>query len=193
MLDIINSIDHAILLFIQEYLRTDLLTTFLYVLTKLGDNGLMWFVMAALLMISQRARWKGVLLFFSVGIGGFISSVVIKHLVERPRPFLLYPDLLPLGHLPSDTSFPSGHTTAAFAFAFAASCLFPKRQPVIFFFVLAALMAYSRIYVGAHNPSDVLAGILIGFIASRFVLYLSKTRLAEQVRRRLEGKRRNLR
>ena len=107
-------------------------------------------------VLTSQGYVAGASLLVSTGI-----SLSLKYSIRRKRPFVVYNDIqkmAPAGPL----SFPSGHTTAAFATATSLSLAFPKWYVVAPSFVWAAAIAYSRMHLGVHFPSDVLAGILIG-------------------------------
>jgi undecaprenyl-diphosphatase len=89
-----------------------------------------------------------------------LCNLLIKPLVARPRPFTINTDIRLLITAPTDYSFPSGHTAASFAVAF--SLLFGKNKLCSLAFILSALIAFSRLYLYVHYPTDVFAGILIG-------------------------------
>jgi undecaprenyl-diphosphatase len=98
---------------------------------------------------------------------------VIAHLWDRPRPFTEHPGLTHvLAARTTDPSFPSDHAAAAFAIAFAV--LVFSRRAGIAFLVGAALIGISRIALGMHYPSDVLAGALVGFGAAALVTSLGR-------------------
>ena len=87
-------------------------------------------------------------------------SAALKVGIERDRPPLSHPVPKPLLESPSTYSFPSGHATVSFACATVLALAVPRlRVPV---FVLAALISFSRVYVGVHYPFDVLAGAVLG-------------------------------
>lgn len=95
--------------------------------------------------------------------------ILFKKCFQRPRPFDLYPQIIPLVKKPHDFSFPSGHTACAFICAFMAHHQLDKKFsiPII---VLAILVAFSRLYVGVHYPSDILGGILLAYIIYKIAL-----------------------
>lgn len=90
-----------------------------------------------------------------------IVSQGLKALIYRERPFITHPFIEKLSEAGS-SSFPSGHTLEAFAIAAAISLLISKKKIVIPVYIWAILVAYSRMALGVHYPSDVLAGIIIG-------------------------------
>jgi undecaprenyl-diphosphatase len=105
-------------------------------------------------------------------LGDFIKGY-LKKAVMRPRPFLEIPALEPLIKRPKGFSFPSGHTTLAFAVAFIISRILPKRYSIPAF-LMAALVAFSRLYLGVHYPTDILGGICIGYVAGMITDFLYK-------------------
>jgi undecaprenyl-diphosphatase len=90
-----------------------------------------------------------------------IASQGLKYFIDRERPFITYPfiEKLTTG---GDSSFPSGHTMEAFALAAALSLLFSRKKIVIPVYIWASMVAYSRMALGVHYPSDIFAGMLIG-------------------------------
>ena len=107
------------------------------------------------------------------------SSMGLKSLTDRPRPPLRYAEPKTLVPLPHDSSFPSGHAATSFAAATMMSFAFPHFAP--FLYVLAAAVAFSRVYVGVHYPLDVLGGALLG------ALVAIALRLLVRGRRQLRG------
>lgn len=97
-----------------------------------------------------------------------LANQVVAQLWDRPRPFAAHPAMTHLLAAPSpDPSFPSDHAAAAFAIAFA--FLFFSRRAGAVFLLLASVVALSRIALGLHYPSDVLAGMCVGWAAAQFV------------------------
>lgn len=159
---IIQSWDASVLLWVQENLRCPFGNILIPLWTHLGDHGLLWIVLALVLLCIPKTRRAGAL-----ALGGLLFSllavnVTIKHLVARPRPWLTISGLLPLVNEPDPNSFPSGHTSAAFAFAAAVFRSLPSGWSRVVVVIAAACMGLSRLYVGVHYPSDVIAGALVG-------------------------------
>jgi membrane-associated phospholipid phosphatase len=90
-----------------------------------------------------------------------LMSFTMKSIFTRERPFKSYPDIEKLSEA-GNSSFPSGHSMEVFAIATAFSILIPKRKFIIPVFIWASVVAYSRMALGVHYPSDVLAGIITG-------------------------------
>ena len=172
-MDYILALDGEILLWIQLYLRHEVLTPVLTFITHLGDKGLFWIVLSLLLLIKKSTRKTGFLSLLSLLITFLIVNVCMKNGFARIRPYETLTDLLLLIEKQSDFSFPSGHSASSFASAVVLFKRLPKRYgiPIL---ILAVLIAFSRIYMGVHYPTDILAGILIGSIVALLIVYVNK-------------------
>ncbi|WP_334104450.1 phosphatase PAP2 family protein [Muricomes intestini] len=164
-------LDGNILLFIQEHIRQDWMTPFWIFITSLGNKGWFWLAVSALMLIPRRTRKIGIMALLALSIGFLITNLALKNLVARIRPYETVESLKLLIARQSDFSFPSGHACASFA---AASVYFRKlpQKWGISAVVLAALIAFSRLYVGVHYPTDVLAGAVIGIWAAWAAIHL---------------------
>ena len=148
---------------IQSYLRCDFLDAVMPVITTLGNGGVIWIVCAVVLLLIPKTRKIGVVLAVSLAIEALCCNVILKPLAARIRPFDMNTAVQLLISPPTDFSFPSGHTGAAFA---AASALFfCKNRLWIAALVLAILIAFSRLYLYVHYPTDVLGGIMLGILS----------------------------
>ena len=154
--------DGALLLWIQEAVRQDWLTPLVCFYTHLGDAGLLWIVLCLGMLCYKPTRKAGFAGLAALVLGFLCTNVVLKHLVGRTRPWLDVAGLVALVQEGDPNSFPSGHTCSSFAAAMAWWKLAPKQWMRVGGMAMAVCMGLSRLYVGVHYPSDVLAGCLIG-------------------------------
>ena len=160
MLAFITSLDFSILLWIQEHLRSPLLDVLFPLITHLGDKGLCWIALGILLLIPRRTRIWGICVLVCLAVDCLLGEGLLKHLFLRQRPCVVQPIEDMLVSIPYTTSFPSGHSASSFT---AATALFLNNRPAgIAAYVLAFLIAASRLYCYVHFPTDVLCGILLG-------------------------------
>jgi len=130
--------------------------------SKLGEHGLVWIALGALGAAvdgRHRRRW---LRASAIVAGAYGANVAIKYTVRRPRPDL--PELPPLTDTPGEMSFPSAHSTTSFA---AVQLFSELGLPKPGLYALAAALASSRLYLGVHYPSDIVAGATLGTIIGR--------------------------
>ena len=136
------------------------------VITALGDAGIFWMAVAAVLLLFKRTRRVGLGMGFAMVIGLLLCNVTLKPLCQRPRPYDYQHDVfqkvIPLIiERQHDFSFPSGHTIASFEAA--GVIVLNNKKWGIAALVLASLIAFSRLYLYVHYPTDVLASIVLGF------------------------------
>lgn len=132
----------------------------------------------ALLRKNKVLRSDAMFVLFSVLFSAIIANI-LKYTIDLPRPYELYPfiEKLSVGGSPS---FPSGHTADAFAFAAATAMVFKKWFILLPFLIWACLVGYSRMCLGVHFPSDVLAGALIGVLcAGGYYLILGRNKVKD--------------
>ena len=175
----VQNLDGEILLQIQQHLRTDMLTPFMKIVTFLGNGGWFWILCAVVLLAIPKTRKTGYAAVLSLIFGVIVTNLLLKNIVARPRPFAEIEALIPLIAKPTDFSFPSGHTTASFAVALVMLRMLPKKIgiPAV---VLAALVAFSRLYLGVHYPTDVLAGFVVALVGSSLAVWGVRTKLGNQ-------------
>lgn len=154
-----TGIELSILQFIQENLRSPLLDKLVPLITRLGDGGLLWILLAVGLLLYPKTRWVGAAVALSLVLEATACNLILKPLVARTRPF----DLVEIQLLipkPEDFSFPSGHTGASFAVI--GGLYWAKSRLWIPAAVAGTLIALSRLYLHVHFPTDVGVGILLG-------------------------------
>jgi undecaprenyl-diphosphatase len=132
-------------------------------LSYAGKLGLLWIVLALVLCGLYR-RWGVFAVTVAAVVLSDLTATGLKALIDRPRPPLRYPEPKTLVPLPHDASFPSGHAATSFAAATMLSFAFPRFAPALY--VLAAAVAFSRIYVGVHYPLDVIGGAVLGMLVA---------------------------
>lgn len=165
--------DSQFLLFLQEHVRNSALDPIMKTVTMLGNTGWFWLVLIAVLLIFRKTRKIGLASLTAIVVNFVINNLLIKNLVSRMRPYEAVLGLERIIEKQSEYSFPSGHTSTAFAVSCMILFMLPKEKKWIgiIFLVLAAVISFSRLYVGVHYPTDVIAGALGGFLIS-LVLYL---------------------
>lgn len=156
------SIEFKILDFIQT-LHTPVLDKIMVGVTKLGDVGIIWIILTAILLIIPKTRRTGGVMLVALVVQTVLCNVILKNLFARTRPYdvnMTVQLLVPKLH---DFSFPSGHTSASFT---AVSALYFSKdklwKPAL---ILACLIAVSRLYLYVHYPTDVLGGLLLGVLS----------------------------
>ncbi len=161
MLTFIQNIDGQLLLLIQKYVRSECLTPVMKGITHLGDAGIFWILLTIVLFLFPKSRKAGIVSAAALLLSLLITNLILKNLVMRIRPYEVVDGLKLLVAPQWDTSFPSGHTSASFASAAALWKKAPGKWSLLAL-ILAFLIAFSRLYVGVHYPTDVLAGLLVG-------------------------------
>lgn len=171
--------DGQILLFIQEYLRNPVCDAFFKSITHLGDAGVFWILLTIAFLCFKKTRRAGV--FSACALVGslVVNNMILKNLVGRVRPYEVVEGLQCIVAKAHDASFPSGHTGASFASATAIYKQIPKKYAV-FFIVLASLIAFSRLYVGIHYPTDILGGLATGIGIGLLVNFAMCNKLKKQ-------------
>lgn len=159
MIEAINNFDFAILDWIQAHLRCAFLDAVMPVVTYIGWKGAFFIACAVLMLFFPKWRKTGWSIGVALLLGLIVCNIIVKPIVARIRPY----DLREIALIVSpekDFSFPSGHTIAAFEFATAFAIRKPKWTVPVF--VLAVLVAFSRLYLYMHYPTDVFTSIILG-------------------------------
>ncbi len=154
------NLDWSILQGIQHSMVCPFLDVLMPKITALGNGGAIWLLAAGGLLCTRKYRKQGVLLLGGLALGALIGNGVLKHLIARPRPCWLDSSVHLLIASPSDYSFPSGHTLAS---AVGASMLTMTNRKFGWAAIpVAVLIAFSRLYLYVHFPSDILGGAVMG-------------------------------
>ena len=157
------SYEFAILDWIQANMRNPIMDLLMPAITALGNSGLIWLLLAGILLLTPKHRRAGAAVLAGLVLEIICCNMVLKPLVARVRPCDVNTAVQLLIARPDDFSFPSGHTGASFA---AAAALFADRNRLwIPSLILALLIAFSRLYLYVHYPTDILAGAAIGMMA----------------------------
>lgn len=169
-MDVILRLEEGILLFIQEMLRFPVLDGIFRFITSLGDKGFIWLAASAVLLCFPKTRKAGLLSLLALAGSYLINNLFLKNVIDRTRPYEMIEGLRILIGAPHDKSFPSGHTASSFASAVVFYRELP-RQYGLSALILAALIGLSRLYLGVHFPTDVLAGALSGTLIALLVCF----------------------
>lgn len=158
------SFDLPVLDWIQANMQSGFMDKFMPFITRFGDHGTFWMIVAALLFLFPKTRKTGLGMAIAMMLGLLVCNVTLKPLVARIRPYDLQEELgvtiQLLGERMHDFSFPSGHTIASFEAAVV--MLKNSKKLGIPAMILAVLIAFSRLYLYVHYPTDVIASVLLG-------------------------------
>ena len=161
-------IEFRILDFIQG-MRTPVGDAVMCFITKLGNAGMIWIVLAVILLLIPKTRKTGIIILAALCIDLVVCNGILKNLFARIRPCDVNTQIQLLIARPDDFSFPSGHTAASFA-AVAALYFSGERKLWKPALILACLIAFSRLYLYVHYPTDILGGILVGIAAGYAII-----------------------
>lgn len=167
MIEAIINFDIQTLLYVQENIRCAFLSHIFIPLTKSGDFGFIFILAGIIMLCFSRTRKTGIIFLSALTVDFIISNLLIKNLVMRVRPYEVIENLAILTAPPHGYSFPSAHTSAAFACI--TTLYFTEKKLFPYTLIFAVLMGLSRIYVGVHYPSDVFCGAVVGMITAYLV------------------------
>ena len=158
---------HAIQGIHQEWL-TEILRFF----TTIGESGLVWIVIAIVLTCIPKTRKCGLTMMIAMAVTYLVGNLFLKNIIARPRPCAVDTSVTLKIPFPSEYSFPSGHTSNGFT---AAVTIFSYyRKAGILSLLMAAVIAFSRLYFFVHYPTDILGGIVLGTLDALLAVYLVK-------------------
>jgi len=166
-MDFITAFDFCVLDFLKTHVHCAFLDFWMPLISALGNGGFIWILTSFVMLCFPKYRKQGAVLLVGLLVGFIIGNLVLKPLIARPRPNWLSTDIVLLIKNPADFSFPSGHTLSSFI---AAILIFMNNKKAGYVALpLAALIAFSRLYLYVHYPSDVLAAIVLAYIIALFV------------------------
>ena len=167
-----QAIDARIYLAINHLPHTPLTNQLMYGLTVVMTGGFGWVagLVAAAMLDKQRGRQALLQILPPLWFSTMTVEYPIKYYFRRKRPFIDIVQAIAVGKKPGSFSFPSGHSAAAFGGAWLLSRHYPELQPL--WYTIAALVGFSRIYLGAHYPGDVLSGALTGTALAELTRWL---------------------
>ena len=172
MLELIQNTDWAVLHWIRDTLRCGALDFLMPRITALGNAGAVWIIAAIAMLVSKKYRKYGITMLAALTAGLLVGNVCLKNMVARSRPCWLESVALLIKN-PTDYSFPSGHTLSSVIGAFTLTAA--NRKFAFAAIPLAVLIAFSRLYLYVHFPSDVLSAAVLGcVIGSAAVLIMRK-------------------
>lgn len=231
-MEAILNFDLSVFEFVRANLWGPVMDTIMTVYTHLGEGGILWIVLGIIFLIPKKTRKGGIAILCSLIFMGIVNNEIIKPIIARPRPFLMFnpdwttvdwpsafsvnllekweairdslPDLAArwntvtettgysfpthLVDYPGSWSFPSGHTSSAFAVAMGLTMAVKNKVKVgVPIFLAAALMGFTRIYLHVHYCTDVLAGALAGVLYG-FIGYLIANFLYNKFHDKIEAK-----
>jgi undecaprenyl-diphosphatase len=172
----LDALDTQIFLAINHLPHTRFLNTFFYTLTLLFNGATVWHILMGLAALRHRSKAGKIVREMTVPLSVTTGLVEfpIKPYFRRRRPFISIIQAIVIGKKPGTWSFPSGHAAGAFGGAWLLNRMFPKWTPVTY--LIASLVAFSRIYLGDHYPGDVVSGSLIGLLFARIFRRIARGR-----------------
>lgn len=167
----LNNFEIGILDFIADKLGCAFLDFLMPIITLFGDGGIFWIACAVIMLFFKSTRKTALTMGLALIMGLLVCNVTLKPLVGRIRPYDVNTDVVLLVDRLSDFSFPSGHTVASFEAAVTLMICERRRfgYPAL---ALAFLIAFSRLYLYVHYPTDVLTSIVLGTLFA-FISYLT--------------------
>lgn len=162
-----------ILKWIQAVFSNEFLDQFFITFSSFGDWGQIWIVLIIILLINKKTRKLGALMAISLIAEFILNDHILKPFIARARPFEVY-DVALILETPTSYAFPSGHTASSFAVVMVA--VFKNYRYKVPLVLLASLMAFSRLYLFVHWPTDILGGIVVGTLVAFIVVKIDEKR-----------------
>lgn len=174
------AIDWAILNWIQNIFGSTFMDFLMPKITALGNAGIIWIIIGVCLLITKKYRKIGIFVLVGLLMGLIIGNGIVKNVVARPRPCWINTDFPLLISCPTDFSFPSGHTQSSMI---AATILTMGNKKFGYVAIpLAVLIAFSRLYLYVHFPTDILGGAIMG-ITIGALTFIVGNKLTQKIKR----------
>lgn len=161
-----------ILDFIHKYFSNPVMDNIMKFVSFLGSLGIIWIAITIILLCTKKHRLLGRSMAVNLGVNLVACNLIIKPIVARLRPFEFNQSINLLVSAPTDSSFPSGHTL--FAFATATIIFIYNKKVGLLMYLFACVMAFSRLYLYVHFPTDVAFGAFLGIILAITSHFLEK-------------------
>lgn len=179
MISYLKNIDIKVLRILNDNLRYGILDRIMPMITFLGSGGLVWFIVSIYLISNEETKVQGYMIITSLVVTTILGEGIIKHIIKRARPFVDMIEHKLLISKPITYSFPSGHTASSFA---AAGVLVAMNNKLsVYAVILASLIAFSRVYLNVHYPTDVVTGIILGLLCSKIVLAIFESEVINYI------------
>ncbi|OAA90304.1 phosphatase PAP2 family protein [Clostridium ljungdahlii] len=163
----INIFDNYILCVIEKYMQNRYLDRLMPIVTSMGNGGFIWILIAVVLILDKPHRAIGNIVILTLIISTIVGEGIIKHIVRRVRPCNYKNNINLLIVKPMSYSFPSGHTVSSFAVAEILSMYFSQYK--LIFMGIAFSIAFSRLYLYVHYPTDIISGIIVGIVCAKLI------------------------
>ncbi len=160
----ITEFDLNVLDFIQNHMKCEFLDKVLPPITHLGDAGIFWILLGVVFLFSIKTRKLGFQMLAAMALGYLLGNLILKNVIARERPYTINTNIQLLIKEQLDYSFPSGHTLASFNSAI--TIFFYRKKWGLAALILAAIIAFSRMYLYVHFPTDILGGILLAMFVT---------------------------
>lgn len=158
------------ILYALQELHSPIMDKIMIFITQLGDDGLFWIGIGIVCLVMKKHRRMGLQVLMSMLFTFIIGNLILKNLFARQRPCAIDPSIELIIPYPSEFSFPSGHTMNGVT---AAMALFLNNKKIgIPALMIAALIAFSRMYHFVHFPTDIIGGFCVGFTVAIVVNYV---------------------
>ena len=169
-MEIIYNFDTAVLNFIRDVFSCGFLDFIMPFITAIGDGGKLYIFLALILLCFKKTRRYGIMLAMALIFGLVFGNLLLKNIIARPRPFGA--DYKLLVEAPTDYSFPSGHSMASFEMA---TVMFYMNRKIGYAAIaVACVVAFSRLYLYVHYPTDVICGAILGTVFGLCAIKLYK-------------------